>query len=557
MDQNKKESLNFIEQLIEADLKEGNVQKVITRFPPEPNGYLHIGHAKSICLNFGLAQKYGGQCNLRFDDTNPEKEETEYVDAIKADIKWLGFDWGSSAHHTSDYFEKLYEFAIRLIEKGAAYVDELSAVQFNELKGSPTEPGKESPFRNRTIIENIEIFEAMKSGAFEEGERVLRAKIDMSSPNMHMRDPILYRIKHMEHHRTGSKWCIYPTYDFAHGQSDSMEQITHSLCTLEFEVHRPLYDWLIRELEIHPSKQTEFARLNLSYTIVSKRSLRELVEGHYVAGWDDPRMPTISGIRRRGFTARSIRKFTDTIGLARRDGITDVALLEHSVREDLNKTAHRIFGIMDPIKLIITNWPEDHQEIMTAENNPEDENSGTREIPFTRELFIDRSDFMEHPPSPRKWFRLGPDREVRLKKGYIIKCTGLKKSEKGEIIEIYAEYDPNTKSGQDTSGKKVKGTLGWVSAPHAVSAEIRMYDRLFLTENLNKIDDDFKNHLNPDSLTINTQALLEPSVRDAQVGDQFQFERIGYFRVDEDSHSEKLIFNRTLTLRDGWTKKNN
>ena len=556
MDQNKKESLNFIEQLIEADLKEGNVQKVITRFPPEPNGYLHIGHAKSICLNFGLAQKYGGQCNLRFDDTNPEKEETEYVDAIKADIKWLGFDWGSSAHHTSDYFEKLYEFAIRLIEKGAAYVDELSAVQFNELKGSPTEPGKESPFRNRTIIENIEIFEAMKSGAFEEGERVLRAKIDMSSPNMHMRDPILYRIKHMEHHRTGSKWCIYPTYDFAHGQSDSMEKITHSLCTLEFEVHRPLYDWLIRELEIHPSKQTEFARLNLSYTIVSKRSLRELVEGHYVAGWDDPRMPTISGIRRRGFTARSIRKFTDTIGLARRDGITDVALLEHSVREDLNKTAHRIFGIMDPIKLIITNWPEDHQEIMTAENNPEDENSGTREIPFTRELFIDRSDFMEHPPSPRKWFRLGPDREVRLKKGYIIKCTGLKKSEKGEIIEIYAEYDPNTKSGQDTSGKKVKGTLGWVSAPHAVSAEIRMYDRLFLTENLNKIDDDFKNHLNPDSLTINTQAVLEPSVRDAQVGDQFQFERIGYFRVDEDSHSEKIIFNRTLTLRDGWTKKN-
>ena len=557
MDQNKKESLNFIEQLIEADLKEGNVQKIYTRFPPEPNGYLHIGHAKSICLNFGLAKKYGGQCNLRFDDTNPEKEETEYVDAIKADIKWLGFDWGSSAHHTSDYFEKLYEFAIRLIEKGAAYVDELSAVQFNELKGSPTEPGKESPFRNRTIIENIEIFEAMKSGAFEEGERVLRAKIDMSSPNMHMRDPILYRIKHMEHHRTGSKWCIYPTYDFAHGQSDSMEKITHSLCTLEFEVHRPLYDWLIRELEIHPSKQTEFARLNLSYTIVSKRSLRELVEGHYVAGWDDPRMPTISGIRRRGFTARSIRKFTDTIGLARRDGITDVALLEHSVREDLNKTAHRIFGIMDPIKLIITNWPEDHQEIMTAENNPEDENSGTREIPFTRELFIDRSDFMEHPPSPRKWFRLGPDREVRLKKGYIIKCTGLKKSEKGEIIEIYAEYDPNTKSGQDTSGKKVKGTLGWVSAPHAVSAEIRMYDRLFLTENLNKIDDDFKNHLNPDSLTINTQALLEPSVRDAQVGDQFQFERIGYFRVDEDSHSEKLIFNRTLTLRDGWTKKNN
>ena len=557
MEQNKKESLNFIEQLIEGDLKEGNVQKVYTRFPPEPNGYLHIGHAKSICLNFGVAQKYEGQCHLRFDDTNPEKEETEYVEAIKADIKWLGFDWGSSEYYASDYFEQLYELAVRLIEKGAAYVDELSAVQFNELKGSPTESGKESPFRDRPIVESLEIFEAMKSGAFQDGERVLRAKIDMSSPNMHMRDPILYRIKHMEHHRTGSKWCIYPTYDFAHGQSDSMEKITHSLCTLEFEVHRPLYDWLIRELGIHPSKQTEFARLNLSYTIVSKRSLRELVEGHYVAGWDDPRMPTISGIRRRGFTAKSIRKFTDTIGVARRDGITDVALLEHAVREDLNKTAHRIFGIMDPVKLIITNWPEDHQEIMTAENNPEDENSGTREMPFTRELFIDRSDFMEDPPSPRKWFRLGPDREVRLKKGYIIKCTGFKKSEKGKVIEIYAEYDPNTKSGEDTSGKKVKGTLGWVSAPHAVSAEIRMYDRLFLTENLNKIDDDFKNHLNPDSLTINMQALLEPSVLDAQVGDQFQFERIGYFRVDEDSHSTKLIFNRTVTLRDGWTKKNN
>jgi len=557
MEQKKKESLNFIEQLIEGDLKEGNIQKVYTRFPPEPNGYLHIGHAKSICLNFGVAQKYEGQCHLRFDDTNPEKEETEYVEAIKADIKWLGFDWGSSEYYASDYFEELYELAVRLIEKGAAYVDELSAVQFNELKGSPTESGKESPFRDRPIVESLEIFEAMKSGVFQDGERVLRAKIDMSSPNMHMRDPILYRIKHMEHHRTGSKWCIYPTYDFAHGQSDSMEKITHSLCTLEFEVHRPLYDWLIRELEIHPSKQIEFARLNLSYTIVSKRSLRKLVEGHYVAGWDDPRMPTISGIRRRGFTAKSIRKFTDTIGVARRDGITDVALLEHAVREDLNKTAHRIFGIMDPVKLIITNWPEDHQEIMMAENNPEDENSGTREMPFTRELFIDRSDFMEDPPSPRKWFRLGPDREVRLKKGYIIKCTGFKKSEKGEVIEIYAEYDPNTKSGQDTSGKKVKGTLGWVSVPHAVAVEIRMYDRLFLTENLNKIEDDFKNHLNPDSLTTNTQAVLEPSVRKAQVGDQFQFERIGYFRVDEDSHSEKLIFNRTLTLRDGWTKKNN
>ncbi len=557
MGQNKKESLNFIEQLIDRDLTEGKVLKIQTRFPPEPNGYLHIGHAKSICLNFGLAQKYGGQCNLRFDDTNPEKEEAEYVNSIKEDIKWLGFDWGPSAHHTSDYFERLYQLAVRLIKKGSAYVDELTAVQFNELKGSPTEPGKESPFRNRPIEENIKIFEAMRLGAFQDGERVLRAKIDMNSPNMHMRDPILYRIKHLAHHRTGSKWCIYPTYDFAHGQSDSIEQITHSLCTLEFEVHRPLYDWLIQQLEIYPSKQTEFARLNLSYTIVSKRSLRELVEGHYVAGWDDPRMPTISGIRRRGFTAKSIRKFTDIIGVARRNGITDVALLEHSVREDLNKTAHRIFGIMDPVKLIITNWPVDYQELMMAENNPEDKKSGTREIPFTRELFIDRSDFLEDPPSPKKWFRLGPDRQVRLKKGYIIKCTGFKKSENGEVLEIYAEYDPKTKSGQDTSGKKVKGTLGWVSAPNAVSAEIRMYDRLFLTENLDKIEDDFKNHLNPNSLTINNKAVLEPSVRNAQVGDQFQFERIGYFRVDEDSNSGKLIFNRTLALRDNWNRRNN
>ena len=557
MGQNKKESLNFIEQLIDRDLTEGKVLKIQTRFPPEPNGYLHIGHAKSICLNFGLAQKYGGQCNLRFDDTNPEKEEAEYVNSIKEDIKWLGFDWGPSAHHTSDYFERLYQLAVGLIKKGSAYVDELTAVQFNELKGSPTEPGKESPFRNRPIEENIKIFEAMRLGAFQDGERVLRAKIDMNSPNMHMRDPILYRIKHLAHHRTGLKWCIYPTYDFAHGQSDSIEQITHSLCTLEFEVHRPLYDWLIQQLEIYPSKQTEFARLNLSYTIVSKRSLRELVEGHYVAGWDDPRMPTISGIRRRGFTAKSIRKFTDIIGVARRNGITDVALLEHSVREDLNKTAHRIFGIMDPVKLIITNWPVDYQEVMMAENNPEDKKSGTREIPFTRELFIDRSDFLEDPPSPKKWFRLGPDRQVRLKKGYIIKCTGFKKSENGEVLEIYAEYDPKTKSGQDTSGKKVKGTLGWVSAPNAVSAEIRMYDRLFLTENLDKIEDDFKNHLNPNSLTINNKAVLEPSVRNAQVGDQFQFERIGYFRVDEDSNSGKLIFNRTLALRDNWKRRNN
>jgi glutaminyl-tRNA synthetase len=557
MEQQKTESLNFIEQLIEQDLKEGKFSAIQTRFPPEPNGYLHIGHAKSICLNFGLAEKYKGRCNLRFDDTNPEKEETEYVESIKTDVRWLGYDWGDHEFYASDYFQDLYEMAVRLISKGVAYVDELSAEEFNVLKGTPTEPGKESPYRNRAIQENIDLFDKMKSGVYQNGERVLRAKIDMSSPNMQLRDPILYRIKHMEHHRTGSKWCIYPTYDFAHGQSDSMEQVTHSLCTLEFEVHRPLYEWLLAQLEIYPSKQTEFARLNLSYTIVSKRNLRELVEGGHVLGWDDPRMPTISGIRRRGFTATSIRKFAESVGVARRNGLTDVALLEHAVREDLNKNAPRIFGIMNPVKLIITNWPEEKEEIMKAENNPEDENAGSRALPFTRELYIDSSDFMEDPPSPSKWFRLGPDREVRLKKAYIIKCSGFKKDQEGRILEIYAEYDPATRSGQDTSGKKVKGTLGWVSVPHAVHAEVRLYDRLFLTENLNKISDDFKNHLNPNSLQTNTNVVVEPSVRTASVGNQFQFERIGYFRVDEDSTAERIIFNRTITLKDTWGNKMN
>ena len=557
MEQQKTESLNFIEQLIEQDLKEGKFSAIQTRFPPEPNGYLHIGHAKSICLNFGLAEKYKGRCNLRFDDTNPEKEETEYVESIKTDVRWLGYNWGDHEFYASDYFQDLYEMAVRLISKGVAYVDELSAEEFNVLKGTPTEPGKESPYRNRAIQENIDLFDKMKSGVYQNGERVLRAKIDMSSPNMQLRDPILYRIKHMEHHRTGSKWCIYPTYDFAHGQSDSMEQVTHSLCTLEFEVHRPLYEWLLAQLEIYPSKQTEFARLNLSYTIVSKRNLRELVEGGHVLGWDDTRMPTISGIRRRGFTATSIRKFAESVGVARRNGLTDVALLEHAVREDLNKNAPRIFGIMNPVKLIITNWPEEKEEIMKAENNPEDENAGSRALPFTRELYIDSSDFMEYPPSPSKWFRLGPDREVRLKKAYIIKCSGFKKDQEGRILEIYAEYDPATRSGQDTSGKKVKGTLGWVSVPHAVHAEVRLYDRLFLTENLNKISDDFKNHLNPNSLQTNTNVVVEPSVRTASVGNQFQFERIGYFRVDEDSTAERIIFNRTITLKDTWGKKMN
>jgi glutaminyl-tRNA synthetase len=557
MDTAKKPSLNFIEQNIEKDLSTGKHGAIVTRFPPEPNGYLHIGHAKSICLNFGLALKYKGQCNLRFDDTNPEKEETEYVESIKTDIKWLGFDWENREYYASDYFEDLYSFAIQLIKKGSAYVCDLSQEAFNQIKGTPTQPGELSPYRGRTVDENLELFEDMKAGKYKDGEKVLRAKIDMSSPNMHMRDPILYRIKHMAHHRTGEGWCIYPTYDFAHGQSDSLEKVTHSLCTLEFEVHRPLYEWLIKELGIYPSKQTEFARLNLSYTIVSKRNLRKLVELGHVSGWDDPRMPTISGIRRRGFTPASIRKFADTIGVARRNGITDVALLEHAVREDLNKVANRVFGILDPVKLIITNWEEGKVEWMNAVNNPEDESAGTREIPFTREIFIDKADFKENPPSPRKWYRLGPDREVRLKFGYIIYCTGFKKNEEtGEIEEIYAEYDPLTKSGQDTSGKKVKGTLGWVSATEAITdVEIRMYDRLFKTENLNDIEDDFKNHLNENSLSINTRAVLESSLKSANVGEVYQFERIGYFRMDEDSTSDKKVFNRTITLRDSWEKK--
>jgi len=554
METPKKESLNFIEQMIVKDLEEGKHESIQTRFPPEPNGYLHIGHAKAICLNFGLAEKYNGLCNLRFDDTNPEKEETEYVDSIKKDIHWLGFDWGDREYYASDYFDQLYEMAVKLIKKGSAYVDDLPAEEFNELRGTPTQPGKPSPYRDRPIEESLELFQKMKDGAFANGERVLRAKIDLASPNMHMRDPILYRIKHAAHHRTGDKWCIYPTYDFAHGQSDSIENVTHSLCTLEFEVHRPLYDWLIKALEIFPSKQTEFARLNLEYTIVSKRKLRELVEGGYVAGWDDPRMPTLTGIRRRGFTPNAIKDFIDKVGVAKRNSLSDLGLLEHSVREDLNKTTNRVFGILHPLKVIITNWPEDKVEMMTAKNNPEDETAGTREMPLTCEIYVDQGDFLEDPPSPKKWYRLGPDREVRLKFGYIIKCTGYKKAEDGTIEELYAEYDPQTRSGQDTSGKKVKGTLGWVSVPHAIRAEVRLYDRLFHTADKGAIEDDFKNHLNPESLKIVKGAVIESSMKEARVGDQVQFERMGYFRVDEDSKPGELIFNRTITLRDTWAK---
>ncbi|MFT5641712.1 MAG: glutaminyl-tRNA synthetase [Cyclobacteriaceae bacterium] len=551
--ENEKKPLNFIEQIITDDLKSGKHQDIQTRFPPEPNGYLHIGHAKSICLNFGLAQTFDGKCNLRFDDTNPEKESDEYVDAIKKDVEWLGFKW-DGIHFASDYFDQLYAFAQELIKAEKAYVDDLSQEQWNEIKGTPTKPGTASPFSNRTVEENLRLFQEMREGKFQNGEKVLRAKIDMTSPNMHMRDPILYRIKHVNHHRTGNAWPIYPTYDFAHGQSDSLENVTHSLCTLEFEVHRPLYNWAIEQLGIFQSRQIEFARLNLSYTIVSKRKLLELVEGNHVSGWDDPRMPTISGMRRRGFTPEAIKGFADKIGVARRDGIIDVAVLEHTVREDLNKKANRVMGILDPIKLIITNWPEDKEEALIAVNNPEDEAAGTREMPFGREIYIDRADFKEDPPSPKKWYRLGPDREVRLKQAYIIKCTGFKKNDAGEIEELYAEYDPETKSGQDSSGKKVKGTLGWVSAKHGINAEIREYDRLFKTENLNGIDDDFKNHLNPDSLSVNTKAVIEGSMTGAAVGTTVQFERVGYFRVDEDTTADRLVFNRAITLRDNWGK---
>jgi glutaminyl-tRNA synthetase len=551
-----KESLNFIEQMIEDDLKSGKNSFVQTRFPPEPNGYLHIGHAKSIVLNFGLAEKYNGKCNLRFDDTNPEKESEEYVNAIKEDIKWLGYEWNEEAKFTSNYFDTLYEYAVKLIKKGKAYVDEQSAEAISAGKTSPTKPGIPSPYRERSAEENLALFERMKNGEFAEGSAVLRAKIDMDSPNMHMRDPIIYRIKKVHHHNTGDTWCIYPNYDFAHGQSDSLENVTYSLCTLEFRDHKPLYDWFIKELEIFPSEQTEFARLNLSYTIVSKRKLLQLVENKHVSGWDDPRMPTISGFRRRGYTPDSIKNFVHKVGVARRDGVTDVALLEYSIREDLNKKANRVFGIQNPLKVIITNWPEDKVEMLEAVNNPGDESAGTRPMPFGREIYIEQDDFLENPPSPKKWYRLGPDREVRLKYAYIIKCTGYEKDAEGNITQLYAEYDPETRSGQDTSGKKVKGTLGWVSAAHAITAEVRMYDRLFVTENMNTIDDEFTNHLNPESLTIIPNALLEPSLKDAKPGDQFQFERQGYFIVDQDSTDDHKVFNRTVTLRDNWAKRN-
>ncbi len=546
-------SLNFIEIIVEEDIKtQKHAGRVHTRFPPEPNGYLHIGHAKSICLNFGLADKYNGKTNLRFDDTNPSTEETEYVESIKADVRWLGFDWENELY-ASDYFEQLYEYAVALIKKGLAYVDEQTSEQMAAQKGTPTEAGKESPFRNRSVEENLDLFERMRAGEFAEGSRVLRAKVDMASPNMLMRDPIIYRIKFAHHHRTGDKWCIYPMYDFAHGQSDSIEHITHSICTLEFIHHRPLYDWFIDKLEIFPSQQIEFARLNLTYTVMSKRKLLQLVNEKFVSGWDDPRMPTISGLRRRGYTAASIRAFADKIGVAKRDNLIDVSLLEFCVREDLNKLATRVMAVLDPLKVVITNYPEGQTEELQAENNPEDAESGHRALPFSREIYIEKEDFMENPP--KKYFRLFPGGMVRLKHAYIIKCEEVVKDADGEITELRCTYIPESKSGSDTSGINVKGTLHWVSASHALEAEVRLYDRLFTVEDLAADERDFKELINPDSLQIISKAFVEPSLKEAVPGSPLQFIRKGYFTPDAASTAEKLVFNRTVTLKDTWAKQ--
>ncbi len=546
-------SLNFIEEIVEADLKSGKHRSILTRFPPEPNGYLHIGHAKSICLNFGLALKYGGETNLRFDDTNPSTEETEYVDSIKEDVKWLGFRWARECY-ASDYFEQLYGFAVTLIEKGFAYVDDSSSEAIAEQKGTPTTPGRRNMFAERTVEENLQLFADMRAGKYKDGEKVLRAKIDMASPNMHMRDPVIYRIKHAHHHRTGDTWCIYPMYDFAHGQSDAIENITHSICTLEFIPHRPLYEWCIATLNLFPSKQYEFARLNMTYTVMSKRKLLQLVSEGFVDGWDDPRMPTISGLRRRGYTPESIREFSERIGVAKRDNLIDMGLLEFCIREDLNKRATRRMAVLDPIKLIITNFPEEHTEWVESENNPEMEDSGHRKIPFSGALWIEREDFMETPA--KKWFRLAPGAMVRLKSAYIVQCNDYKKDDQGNITEVHCTYIPESRSGNDTSGIHVKGTMHWVSAAHAISAEVRLYDRLFRVEDLSTAEGDFKDHINPTSLEVIHNAYLEPALADAGIGDYFQFIRKGYFVLDRKiSTLEKPVFNRTVTLKDAWAKE--
>ncbi len=556
MEENKK-SLNFIEQIVENDLKEGkNDGRVQTRFPPEPNGYLHIGHAKAVCIDFGIAERYGGICNLRFDDTNPVKEDVEYVDSIMEDIQWLGFQW-KNVFYASDYFQQLWDFAVQLIREGKAYIDEQSAEEIARQKGTPTVPGTPSPYRERPVQESLDLFQKMNSGDVPEGKMVLRAKIDMASSNMHFRDPILYRVLHIPHHRTGTAWKAYPMYDFAHGQSDYFEGVTHSICTLEFVVHRPLYDWFIDQLatDDYRPHQYEFNRLNMTYTMMSKRKLLQLVQEKLVSGWDDPRMPTLCGLRRRGYTPQSIRNFVDSIGYTKYDGMIDVSLLEFAVREDLNKKAVRVSGVIDPVKLILTNYPEGQTEEMEAINNPEDESMGSRRVKFSRELWIERDDFMED--APRKYFRLTPGNEVRLKNAYIVKCTGCKKDENGNVTEVYAEYDPQTRSGMPEANRKVKGTIHWVSAPHALDAEVRLYDRLFIVEDpAGEKEKDFRELLNPDSLIVKKNCKVEEYLAGAAPLDSFQFQRIGYFNVDTDSTGEKLVFNRTVALKDSWKKQN-
>ncbi len=546
---------HFIQAIIEEDLASGKHERIVTRFPPEPNGYLHIGHAKSICLNFGMAAQYGGTCNLRFDDTNPIKEEQEYVDSIKEDIRWLGFDWEDREFYASDYFETLYEYAVRLIEKGKAYVDDLSADEIREHRGTLTEPGRESPYRDRPVEESLDLFRRMRAGEFADGSRVLRAKIDMASGNLNLRDPVLYRILRAHHHRTGDDWCIYPMYDMAHGQSDSIERITHSLCTLEFEDHRPLYDWLVEEIGIYPPRQIEFARLNLSHTIMSKRKLLELVNDGLVDGWDDPRMPTLSGMRRRGFTARSIRRFCDGISVAKANSTVDIQLLEHYVREDLNKIAPRVMGVLRPLRVVIENYPEGQVEELDAINNPENPDAGSRKVPFSRVLYVDRNDFHEDPP--KKYFRLAPGREVRLRYGYFITCVDFVKNDAGEVVELRCTYDPETRGGSAPDGRRVRGTIHWVSAEHALAAEVRLYDHLFSVADPGVVEGgaDFKSHLNPDSRTVLAGCRVEPSLAEARAGDCVQFERVGYFCVDsKDSTPQDPVFNRVVSLRDTWAK---
>lgn len=548
----KKTSLNFIEEIIENDLKSGKHKSIITRFPPEPNGYLHIGHAKSICLNFGVAKKYGGKTNLRFDDTNPVKEDTEYVESIKEDIKWLGFQWAEE-HYASDYFEQLYQWAIELIKKGLAYVDDQSLEEMRENRGTVQTPGKDSPYRNRSVEENLDLFQRMRNGEFEDGSKTLRAKIDMAHTNMHMRDPIMYRILHTTHHKTGDVWPIYPMYDYAHGESDSIENITHSICTLEFDIHRPLYDWFIQQLDIFPSHQYEFARLNLNYTVMSKRKLLQLVKENYVCGWDDPRMPTICGLRRRGYTPESIRNFCEDIGVAKRDNVIDYTRLENALRDDLNKKAQRVMAVLNPVKLVIDNYPEQSEEL-DAINNPEDESAGTRKVSFSKTLFIERDDFMENPP--KKYFRMAIGQEVRLRYAYIVKCTSIEKDAEGNITTIHCEYDPATRGGNTPDGRKVKGTIHWVDANNYVEAEVRLFDRLFQSESPDKVEEGktFLDNLNPDSLKVLENCKLEKFLANTKPLDKYQFERLGYFSTDYDTKENHLVFNRACTLKDSWNK---